>query len=439
MALWMQGKKYRVGVQPQDINLRGEAALARRAINLTEQVIISLLGGGDDPFTFVSGGAKSEKVVQALSPLISLSNLIGLHLGFDGNDLMLVVFADGLSAEEVISRFKQFIELADPVADLGLRVNFKRSPFFVFPVVVYFNGKTFEQHSSTILSNGWIDKSWARLTLRACLVNVPQQIVTWTNARGGIKLAYTIRSLFVEHRELFTSEDLHTVLNLAQQQATPGHIPLHSNSQVVYQATWQPGTSHRDYPNVIASKEEGKWHPAPGYNWVDVQKNLQVRWCPGQPHRDYSNVIAAQKEGEWLAAPGYEWANSADAKDLRVVWSPGQKHPSYSNVIAGEDGKWYPAPGYRWVDVKKDLQVVWHPGQVHRDHPNLISGQKEGEWQSSTTGNHRTASSSQSENLITVCPICSQKLRAPSDRGILTLSCPKCKHSWLWSPIGGRL
>jgi hypothetical protein len=32
------------------------------------------------------------------------------------------------------------------------------------------------------------------------------------------------------------------------------------------------------------------------------------------------------------------------------------------------------------------------------------------------------------------CPNCSQKLRAPSNLGQLTLTCPKCKHSWSCVP-----
>jgi len=40
----------------------------------------------------------------------------------------------------------------------------------------------------------------------------------------------------------------------------------------------------------------------------------------------------------------------------------------------------------------------------------------------------------QVKKTITACPSCSQKLRAPSDLGELTLSCPKCKHSWQWFP-----
>ncbi|HEY9604539.1 MAG TPA: hypothetical protein V6C85_23240 [Allocoleopsis sp.] len=38
------------------------------------------------------------------------------------------------------------------------------------------------------------------------------------------------------------------------------------------------------------------------------------------------------------------------------------------------------------------------------------------------------------EQLITLCPSCSQKLYVPSLLGELQLTCPKCRHSWLWNP-----
>jgi phage FluMu protein Com len=31
---------------------------------------------------------------------------------------------------------------------------------------------------------------------------------------------------------------------------------------------WVPGTPHPQFPNVVASDEEGVWSPAPGYAWV---------------------------------------------------------------------------------------------------------------------------------------------------------------------------
>lgn len=39
-----------------------------------------------------------------------------------------------------------------------------------------------------------------------------------------------------------------------------------------------------------------------------------------------------------------------------------------------------------------------------------------------------------SQKVVVPCPGCSQKLRVPTDRGELTLTCPVCKRSWSWSP-----
>jgi acyl carrier protein len=43
--------------------------------------------------------------------------------------------------------------------------------------------------------------------------------------------------------------------------------------------------------------------------------------------------------------------------------------------------------------------------------------------------------STEVEKVVIPCPKCAQKLRAPGNRGKLTLTCPKCKHSWQWVPI----
>src|SRR5947209_3805488 len=30
------------------------------------------------------------------------------------------------------------------------------------------------------------------------------------------------------------------------------------------------------------------------------------------------------------------------------------------------------------------------------------------------------------------CPVCNQKLRVPTDKGELSVRCPKCRHAWDW-------
>ncbi len=46
----------------------------------------------------------------------------------------------------------------------------------------------------------------------------------------------------------------------------------------------------------------------------------------------------------------------------------------------------------------------------------------------------KSSPSHQSSKKVLTCPCCSQALRAPTDRGRLNLTCPKCQHSWQWEP-----
>jgi hypothetical protein len=36
--------------------------------------------------------------------------------------------------------------------------------------------------------------------------------------------------------------------------------------------------------------------------------------------------------------------------------------------------------------------------------------------------------------VVLTCPRCNQKLRIPTDKGDLSVRCPKCRHAWEWSP-----
>lgn len=38
------------------------------------------------------------------------------------------------------------------------------------------------------------------------------------------------------------------------------------------------------------------------------------------------------------------------------------------------------------------------------------------------------------QKIIVICQNCQQKLRVPTNRGALSLKCPKCQHSWSWKP-----
>jgi quinol-cytochrome oxidoreductase complex cytochrome b subunit len=83
--------------------------------------------------------------------------------------------------------------------------------------------------------------------------------------------------------------------------------------------SWIPNSSHPKYPNVIASKIEGKWIAAPGYKLLRPgTSDLRVIWEPGQPHPIHPNVIATKKQRIWDAAPGYKFVTDDDNSDLSV-------------------------------------------------------------------------------------------------------------------------
>ena len=66
------------------------------------------------------------------------------------------------------------------------------------------------------------------------------------------------------------------------------------------------GTAHPKY-KVVAAEEEGKWRPAPGYQWADDPPQIaNVQWTPGLKHPD-KNLVAGETEGDWVPAPGYAY------------------------------------------------------------------------------------------------------------------------------------
>lgn len=68
----------------------------------------------------------------------------------------------------------------------------------------------------------------------------------------------------------------------------------------------------------ILQKPDGKYCPAPGYQWLNsIESDFRVVWSPGMEHTGINNVIAATKEGTWRPTEGYTWAKD-DPGDFRV-------------------------------------------------------------------------------------------------------------------------
>ena len=114
-------------------------------------------------------------------------------------------------------------------------------------------------------------------------------------------------------------------------------------------------------PPHIVRGEDGRYHPEPGYIWVnDDPENLVVVWVPGAKHPELVGVVASDEPDQWRTAPGYEWVQADGVNDMSAAWSPGKRHDDHEHVLAAEkQEEWTPEPGYRWLnDDPNDLTVV---------------------------------------------------------------------------------
>lgn len=77
------------------------------------------------------------------------------------------------------------------------------------------------------------------------------------------------------------------------------------------------------------------------------------------------------------------------------------------------------------------LKEEWLSAGNYREHERLVRIAYDYAVELAATHSKQTLSS---EKIVTSCPNCSQKLRAPTHLGELQLTCPKCRHNWWWNP-----
>ncbi|MEM7204102.1 MAG: J domain-containing protein [Planctomycetota bacterium] len=113
-------------------------------------------------------------------------------------------------------------------------------------------------------------------------------------------------------------------------------------------------------PDHVERGPGGGLMPAPGFSWLnDMGGDYRVRWCPGKEWPG-THLVAGDSPGKWHPVPGYQWLEPGDAACERVVWMPGSAHGVVPLVFAAEtEGKWRAAPGYRFLNRDPgDLRVV---------------------------------------------------------------------------------
>jgi uncharacterized membrane protein YqaE (UPF0057 family) len=214
MTLWLQSNQYQVGVYPRNIKMRKQVMALKIAAGITKAALSASTG----TFMWVSGGARADKVVKALTPIASLSDLIGLKIQSLTQEphMILVIYADSLSPEIILHRLEQFLTLAHAVAKLGLRVNFQTVGLYIYPLAIYFEEQNYVKSLPVLLPQGWQRSFWKKLNLRVGFVNVPQRTVVWAEPTGPARIGKSLGGF----KERFTEHDLSEVLRLGSQQST---------------------------------------------------------------------------------------------------------------------------------------------------------------------------------------------------------------------------
>ncbi|MDF0674876.1 MAG: hypothetical protein P0120_11160 [Nitrospira sp.] len=214
MTLWLQQNKYQIGCVPSDVNLTTNKVA--KAIKLGFKLVRTLTNGTpslDWNEALTWSGASVEEITNALKPFTSISDLIGYHLGWNDNSLLLVLLADELSQGETSQRFDELFELAKPLQPLGLHVRGQAPEAIVQPLLVYFDKAKYVEKVPMLFPAGWKYSYWRRTILRPAYINVTERTILWTDPRGFAKAGYTLMEMFGAKMDPFSTQDLHSVLD----------------------------------------------------------------------------------------------------------------------------------------------------------------------------------------------------------------------------------
>ena len=211
MELWLRSMKYQVGITGEEIEQGKEVELAGKAIEVAKALV-----GTAIPMAASSGGS-SEELFYTLVSLLPLADLFGFQVKSGSPMLVPVIYADTLTAEEVLQRFEQFFELAEPLAEFGLKLNGRpQGPALVYPLVVYFDAQKFAQDVPLLLPRSHLKKILHMAAVDAGYINVPERTVRWRKTDGLLMgLAKGISRMMGQKYPIFDERDLAAVLTLA--------------------------------------------------------------------------------------------------------------------------------------------------------------------------------------------------------------------------------
>jgi hypothetical protein len=213
LTKWFQRMNFGVGLSPQNVDTEKDLKLAEKVAGVAS----TLLDFGSS--MWITGGQGSDALFQALIPYVPLCDLVGSNLKLNTVNLVPVIYADELPADQIEQKFDQFIEMAGPLTEFGPRLNFQSQGVAnIFPLVVYFDHQTFEKHLPELLPDAWQKRIMRRIYLQASLVSVPERRVVMGERTGFFALGDKLADVLGTRTKVFDSSDIDAVLLLANEE-----------------------------------------------------------------------------------------------------------------------------------------------------------------------------------------------------------------------------
>jgi hypothetical protein len=202
--------KYQIGLDPKDFKAEKEVNWAKHLASIAGQL---LSYGGP---MLISAGASSEQTFPVLLPFIPLADIVAFQVKNGAPILILAIYADGLDLGTLTQRFQQYLELAKPVPQFGLKLNGSATvPAGVCPLLVFFDESCYRAAVRDLLPKAHIKKLWDKLTLSVGFVNVPGKQVNWPEPHGLEHVGAWVAKTFHQKLYPFETADLLNVLTLA--------------------------------------------------------------------------------------------------------------------------------------------------------------------------------------------------------------------------------
>lgn len=213
MTAWLKGNGYQVGITGQEIKGGKEVDWAGALIKYGTELV-----GTAMPMSASSGG-DAETFFQAILPLLPLADLIGFKIKIGTPVLIAVIYGDDLEHSAVMERFAKLFELAEPLSNLGLRLNGRAmGSVLVCPVMIYLNPEKFSRDVPILKPLGYKQKFMHQAVVDPVYVNLTAEEVVVREAFGVMaNLAKKLNTLLGVKYPIFDRTDLAQALFLARQ------------------------------------------------------------------------------------------------------------------------------------------------------------------------------------------------------------------------------